>query len=228
MTPLSVAPIRPKDVSNLRDLAYRHLRDAILSGGLESGAQLNERELALALGVSTTPVKDALRRLEIEGLTVTLPRRGSFVAHFPPQLRHELALIRAALEGVAARLAAEQVAAGAPAGDVAAALADIQARGDAAPPVAIGQTNARFHAAICRLADSDYLARLLDGLMVFDQASRRDILGTENEPRQALAEHTSVASAILGGDGEAAERAMRAHVLRSAGIQPNKPTRTGD
>ena len=102
-----IVPIQPIYLANLRDHVHHNLRDAILAGRFRSGERLNERDLARELGVSTTPLKEALRQLEAEGLVRTEARRGVYVT-FGPQQAEEMTLARAALESMIARLAAKR------------------------------------------------------------------------------------------------------------------------
>lgn len=210
-------PIKPAELRDLREVAYRHLRQGIVSGVLRGGMQINERELAARLGISTTPVKDALRRLEAEGAVITLPRKGSFIAHFTPDLLHEFTLVRAALEGVAARLAAERAGRSAGAEPIVSALDQMRSRTSVDDVAGLVLANERFHDEVRKLANSEYLARMLESLRVYDQVARTKILTDADERQTALVEHELVADAILRGDAQAAEESMREHVLRSSG-----------
>ena len=101
-------PVDPSLLKGLREHVHDALRRAIISGEIPSGALLNERQMAEQLGVSTTPLKEALRRLENEGLIVTEPRRGTRVT-FDAAQAEEMALARAALESMIARMAATRI-----------------------------------------------------------------------------------------------------------------------
>src|SRR5690606_5774718 len=89
------------------DHVHRVLRMAIIGGRYPFQTRLNERQLALELGVSTTPLKEALRQLEVDGLVATLPRRG-VVIQYGRTWAHEMILARAALEAMISRMAAER------------------------------------------------------------------------------------------------------------------------
>ena len=104
---IPVERLAEEDTLSLAERAYRRLRDAIVQGALAAGSRISERSLATALGISAQPVREALRRLEQDGMVVTLPRRGTVVAEFGPDRQAEMGRIRAALEGAAAALAAE-------------------------------------------------------------------------------------------------------------------------
>jgi DNA-binding GntR family transcriptional regulator len=92
----------------IRDLVLRKLRDAILSGKFQPGQRLLERELVERMGVSRTPIREALRKLEQEGLVTTIPYKGLVVAEFSEKSAHELYETRAALEGMAVALFTER------------------------------------------------------------------------------------------------------------------------
>jgi len=93
--------------ASLDELAYRLLREVILSpGGLSPGDRVGEKEFSERLGISRTPIREAVRRLEVEGLVKRAPRRGVFVTDLSPEAIDELYNLREVLEGLAARLAA--------------------------------------------------------------------------------------------------------------------------
>ena len=92
----------------LRDVVFENLRSAILEGKLKSGQRLMEVQLAEQLGVSRTPVREAIRKLELEGLVVMLPRKGAYVANISVKDLMDVLEIRASLEGLGASLAAER------------------------------------------------------------------------------------------------------------------------
>ncbi len=93
----------------LRDIVFEYLRESILKGKLEPAQRLMEVQLAEQLGVSRTPVREAIRKLELEGLVVMLPRKGAYVADVSLKDIIEVLEIRAALEGLAASVAAERM-----------------------------------------------------------------------------------------------------------------------
>ncbi|CAH2211802.1 GntR family transcriptional regulator [Tepidibacter aestuarii] len=93
----------------LREIVFEYLRESILKGKLEPAQRLMEVQLAEQLGVSRTPVREAIRKLELEGLVVMLPRKGAYVADVSLKDIIEVLEIRAALEGLAASVAAERM-----------------------------------------------------------------------------------------------------------------------
>ncbi len=92
----------------LRDVVFENLRTAILDGNLKAGQRLMEVQLAEQLGVSRTPIREAIRKLELEGLVIMLPRKGAYVADISFKDLIDVLEIRASLEGLAAYLAAER------------------------------------------------------------------------------------------------------------------------
>lgn len=93
----------------LRDVVFENLREAIVEGKLKPGQRLMEVQLAEQLGVSRTPVREAIRKLELEGLVVMLPRKGAYVADMSLKDVIDVLEIRASLEGLAASLATERI-----------------------------------------------------------------------------------------------------------------------
>jgi len=202
------------ETGSRRDVAYERIRRWILAGRLVSGTRIDERGLAVDLGVSTTPVKEAIRRLELEGLVVSVPRRGTMIS-FQPHMVGEMMLIRAALEGTAARIAAGK-AGPADLAHIDALMAEMTARTEAGDLAAVADANTRFHDAINAIAGNAWLATLIGGLEIYDTITRTQALVSAGEAHRALGEHRTVAAAIRSRDGNAAEAAMRAHVVRSA------------
>ncbi len=93
----------------LRDVVFNTLRAAILKGELEPGERLMEKQLADKMGVSRTPIREAIRKLELEGLVIMVPRKGAEVAEITEQDIHNVLVVRAALEGLAIKLACDNM-----------------------------------------------------------------------------------------------------------------------
>ncbi|WP_240756972.1 GntR family transcriptional regulator [Roseicella aquatilis] len=226
--PYPVERLAEEDTLSLAERAYRRLRDSIVQGALPPGSRISERSLAAALGISAQPVREALRRLEQDGMVVTLPRRGTVVAEFGPERQAEMGRIRAALEGAAAALAAER----ADAATLAALEAQLQAMQEATEagrPDLVSAANERFHALIHGATGNVFLIRSLAALRAFDHVGRvRALNSTPKELPRALREHAGILAALQARDPETAEARMRAHVLRSlevGGLLPHRPDR---
>lgn len=211
----AVVPFAPDEVLSLAERAYRRLRDAILGGALPAGSRVSERALGKSLGVSAQPVREALRRLEAEGMVVTSPRRGTVVAEFDAGALAEMNLIRLALEGSAAALAARK----ATGEDLSALREQLRAMRDATAAddvVALARANEAFHERLHAAAGNAFLARSLQTLRAYDRVARlRALRSSPREPAQALREHASLLAALRRRDPDLAEARMRAHVRRS-------------
>lgn len=197
----------------VRDHVHRMVRNAILGGRFATGEKINERGLAEQFGVSTTPVKEALRQLETEGLVEALPRRG-VVIRFSSSWAEEMILARAALESMIAHLAAKRIEkpAGAELMAIAGEMAKATVSADADSLISL---NERFHEHIHRSSRCGYLAKLIERQQFYDASIRRVIHMDSTERQKALEEHTAIAKAIVAGDADLAERQMRNHVVRS-------------
>lgn len=213
--PKPVEPLAEEETLSLGERAYRRLRDGIVQGTLRPGSRISERSMANALGISAQPVREALRRLEQDGMVVTLPRRGTVVAEIGPERLAELGRIRAALEGVAAALAAERMS-----GDDLAELAQIvrgmRSATAAADTEALAELNERFHAILQGATGNLFLVKSLEALRAYDDLGRLRAIGSApKDMPKALREHASILAALKARDAALAEARMRHHVLRS-------------
>lgn len=189
------------------------LREAIIGGRFRPGEKLNERQLASELGVSTTPVKEALQRLQIDGLVRIEARKGIY-AKFDARQASEMSMARAALESMIARQAASHAGEK----DIEALertmdrMAEATKKGNVAKLIAL---NTEFHGLIQRASGCTYLVSLQEGLHIYERLSRAALLGNAAERERVLREHKAIAVAICERDPDRAERMMRDHVIRS-------------
>ncbi len=188
---------------------YRKLRDAIQSGELKPGQRVMEIEVADWLHVSRTPVRDAMRRLESEGMMQHEPRNGLVVARLDRQAVMELYVMRETLEGTAAQLCARH------ASDMEVLeLLDLVERERALQGDydALARHNRLFHEAVHRGAHNRYLEKSLitvsDSMGLLGESQMR----LPQRAQEALNEHTEIAHAIQRHDAEAAAEAARKHV----------------
>ncbi|WP_405228056.1 GntR family transcriptional regulator [Lentisalinibacter sediminis] len=197
------------------DKAYRMLRDRIFSGDYPPGARLKERELCADLEVSRTPVREALRRLEADGLVQIEPRRGGVVRQVDAAEVEEIFALGAVIEGFAAKLAAQKAdAAGISAlEDIVDAMGEVLERGDERCRSDYMNLDGRLHARIVALAESPRLSAALQqvvGVPLLAQALGRYSL---DYLQQSLDQHRVVVEAIRQRNPEWAESAMRYHIL---------------
>jgi DNA-binding GntR family transcriptional regulator len=204
---------RPADVRSLRDLAYDDIRDAILGGRLVPGQRVKERDVAAQMGISTTPVKEALRRLEQEGLVVSQPRRGAVVSDLVTIPVEEIEEIRGALEAIAARLAAARLT-----DEELARLAGLVAEMAALTremrePQQRVEGVTTFHRMILEGSRNDFLVRFVGTLVPFERVHQSEYLDAA-EAQASQRDHEAILDALRRRDGEAAAREMRDHYDR--------------
>ncbi len=198
---------------SLRDHVHETLRMAIIAGQFAENERLNERELAIELGVSTTPLKEAFRRLEAEGLIETQPRRSVRI-RFSKAWAEEMILARAALESVIAALAAERITSEQKAelSEVVELMRAATVADDVDRLVAL---NTRFHDGVHHASRCQHLTHLIERQRFYDASARRVIHQELGERSVALEEHTAIARAIVSRSAAKAERLMSQHVRRS-------------
>jgi DNA-binding GntR family transcriptional regulator len=194
---------------NLPDIAYDRFRRALRSGDLKPGDRLLEVSLAQAFGMSRTPVRQAMQRLQAEGLVMYAPPRGLCVATYSPAQIDELYEMREALEGTAARLAAQH------AGPAETAFLQTMAEAEGLlqeSPDTIAEQNRRFHQAIHEATHNRHLLRAIgtmaDALLLLG----RTTLSAPGRAAEARQEHLAMAAAIAMHDPAAAEEAARSHI----------------
>lgn len=183
------------------------LRDAILDGVREPGSRLVERELATEFGVSRVPVRDALKVLEAEGLVELRPRTWAVVREFTGADLADLDEVRAVLEPLAFRLAAERHRRDG-LERLRIALESEQEGARNANSVASRRAAADFHEIVTELADN----RLLDAMMQGIRSRLRWALSQHDDLHHVSAEHVQLFEAIVGRDAEEAERLAREHL----------------
>ena len=195
----------------LQDQAYSQLKDAILSLELRPGEPLLETEWAERLGMSRTPVREALRRLEHEGLVANDRRRGWFVYSLSlDDIRH-IFDVKVVLGGMAARQAAERITEE-QAARLRHALEDMASATEDHDLAAWYVADQSFHQVLFEAAGNARLPQIVKGLN--DQLHRIHAghLALEGRMDRSLGEHHDIAEAVLSGDGQAAEEAMRTHL----------------
>jgi DNA-binding GntR family transcriptional regulator len=206
--------------------AVGRLREWILDGTYEPGKKLGAAEVATALGMSRTPVREAFRILSMEGLVELSSNRGARVALWGEQELDSVFETRIALEGTACRLAADRVETSDI--DRLEALADqIAALTDADAPGNIGEIqrlNGDFHNAIVALAGSETLTTAMSGVVHASILTRtRESYDREAQARSA-AHHREIVAALRVGDGRWAQSVMTSHLLaaRAALVGPRR------
>jgi DNA-binding GntR family transcriptional regulator len=206
----TLRPLSPNET--LGEQAYFAIRGAITSGTLKPGQRLTERDLASRLHVSPTPIREAFRQLEQEGLVVRTPSREVTVSNLPSASVAELLLIQAALRGVAARLAADKI--------TEAELAELQAVLDeteellaSAPAERLLELADQFHAIVDQASGNLTLLKSIETFRSFDPIDRLEALTDREQVQERLREHQEIAAALATRNKELAEALMRSHVM---------------
>ena len=203
------------------DRVYARLRQGILDGTYAPGARLGEADLAVALGVSRTPVREALRRLGSEGLLSTLPNKGARVRTWTTSELSDISDLRALLEGHAARQAASRVTAAGIAAmeDLVSRMEAAAADGTAADIDLITELNREFHGAVIVASGNALLPGLMHSLLHVPVISRTYRHYSPDRMRQSMRQHRELVDALRAGDPAWAEAVMRVHVLSSRRAQ---------
>ena len=191
--------------------AYHLILEAIDTGAYKPGDRLVESELAERFGMSRTPIREALQRLETQSL-LARDGRSLIVASLDHNQLAELYVVRSELEGLAARLAArhatdEEIR-------VLAAMVE-EDRALLADPVAMSRANRRFHKQIHLASHNRYLVQQLDLVYRSMALLATTSLAAEGRGATALAEHTAIVEAIRDGDAEGAYAALKQHISRA-------------
>ncbi|HWB49954.1 MAG TPA: GntR family transcriptional regulator [Stellaceae bacterium] len=206
--------------STFRDLAYAALKRAITAMDIYDHPEeirLDERALSADLGVSRTPIREAVTLLEQEGFVRTLPRRGIYVVRKTKREIVEIITVMAALESMAARL----VVLNAPDDDI----AELRRLMDAFHDGANGQkdggerleeysdANIAFHQAIIRMSGCRLLAEMTENLFIHMRAIRKVTIAQDNRAARSIVDHMAIIEALERRDAEAAARLARDHTL---------------
>ncbi|MBL4806124.1 MAG: GntR family transcriptional regulator [Rhodobacteraceae bacterium] len=191
--------------------AYELVLDAIDVGTYLPGDRLVESELADRFGVSRTPVREALQRLETQSVLVR-DGRSMVVASLDHDQLGELYVVRAELEGLAARLAAQHAAP-----EEIKILQELvdQDRALVDDPLRLSRANRRFHRQIHLASHNRYLIQQLEMVHRTMALLATTSLAAEGRGEDALAEHDVIVSAIANRDGDAADAALRAHISKA-------------
>ena len=192
--------------------AYDLLLGDIEDGNLPPGTRLREADLARRLSISRTPVREALKRLELQGLVAHEPHHGAVVAALEYGQMTEMYLLREVLEGTAARLAAQHAT------TVEIGVLERMVDTDRAlvdQPKRLAQTNRRFHQQVRDAAGNRYLGNALEALRLSLALLAGTTLGAPGRAAQSVEEHGIIVARIAGRDPDGAEQAARQHILNA-------------
>lgn len=204
-------PINLDNYKPLRELVFETLREAIIDGELPPGERLMEIQVAEELGVSRTPVREAIRKLELEGLVAMIPRKGAYVAGLSMKDVIEVFEIRAALEGLAASLAAER-ATDEELEDLERQLVRTTNLIDASDLNGMVEIDTDFHSLLYTVSRNNRLAQIINNLREQIQRFRQTSLSFPGRMKEALEEHREIVEAVSSRDPELARRLAQEHI----------------
>jgi DNA-binding GntR family transcriptional regulator len=203
-----MANAKTADASQGQD-TYSRLLSEIRTGRLRPGDRLTETELAARLGISRTPVREAIRLLEADGLVIHTPRVGATIRSLDYAEVTELYEMRAVLEGTAARFAARAAYDSETAELDAINQEMASASGNGERLFAL---NIRFHAVLLNAARNRFLVRATQSIQKTLLILGPSTMEEANRAEQAVAEHSKIIDALKAHDGDAAEQVTRAHI----------------
>ena len=199
------------DYLPLRDVVFQTLRKAILTGELMPGERLMEIHLAEKLGVSRTPIREAIRKLELEGLVINIPRRGAQVAEISERGLRDVLEVRRALDTFCAELACERIS------DeekeaLKKACTDFEDAVDTKDASVIAKADVAFHDIIIGATGNERLVALLNNLAEQMYRYRFEYIKDVSQHKKIIEEHRVLLDAILKGNIIGARDAAREHI----------------
>jgi DNA-binding GntR family transcriptional regulator len=204
-------PIKLDGYKPLREIVFETIREAIINQVLKPGERLMEIQLAEELGVSRTPVREAIRKLELEGFVVMVPRKGAYVAGISMKDIHEVFEVRGALEALAASLAAERI--------TEEELEEMERRlvkeaeeTEANNLESIVEIDTSFHALLYKAARNERLINFVNLLQEQLHRFRSASLARPGRSKTALEEHRKLIEALAERNGKLAEQLAREHI----------------
>jgi len=194
------------------DVAYQLLRNEIFQGTVAPGASLDQEAIATRLGLSTTPVREALRRLESEKLVISRSHRDTIVAPVSLELLENTYAVRLSLDPMAVGLAAAAAS-----DEALARIESLCTQPTDEDPVADLLSNRIMHRAIYAACGNPTLVEILD--MLWDRSDRYRLIAlrTKSTAKSAHEEHRAIIRALLDRDGERSAELMRQHIATSSG-----------
>ncbi len=195
----------------LRDVVFQTLRRDILTGEIQPGERLLELHLADRLGVSRTPIREAIRMLELEGLVTMIPRRGAVVAQISTKGLRDVLEVRRALDDLALQLACERITEADKKAlrDACVRFAEVTASQD---PVEIAAADVAFHDIIVKASANDRLIQMVGNLSQQMYRYRLECIKDVTQHARLISEHEEILRCIETGDSVAGVAAAHTHI----------------
>lgn len=204
----------------LRDVVFQTLREAILKGELKPGERLMELQLASRLGVSRTPIREAIRMLELEGLAVTMPRKGAEVARMTEKDMEDVLQIRKALDELAVGLACDNMTEES-LEQLRAALKNFEESTRSRDVKKIAQADVEFHDTIYQAADNPKLVNMLNNLREQMYRYRVEYLKNDAVYPRLIEEHKKIYEGLKRKDKETVVEIVSYHVMNQELVVKN-------
>lgn len=202
------------DISNIkpiRDIVYENLRKAIMDGKLQSGERIVEKDYADRMNISRTPVREALRKLEIEGLVQYIPRKGVVVNGFTKEDVIEIYTIRKALEGLAMRQVVEEIT-DEELAKLEKLVDDMEAADKAGDKEKVFTTCKEFNELLLNISRMPRLKGMVNMLQEYLERFRRITMSKSSRRSSAIKEHRAIFQAIKEKDAQKAEALVWEHL----------------
>ena len=199
----------------LRDVVFNTLREAILKGELKPGERLMELQLAAKLGVSRTPIREAIRMLEQEGLAVTIPRKGAEVAKMTEKDMEDVLQIREALDELAAKIACEQISEE-QLEELVATMHEFEESTKTNNVKKIAEADVKFHDIIYQSTGNQKLVNMLNNLREQMYRYRVEYLKDENNYPTLMKEHKDIVEGLVRKNKTQVTETMHQHVKNQA------------
>lgn len=202
------------DKYSLRGRVYKKLREDILSGVYKENEELKETTIGQELGVSRTPVREALRQLELEGLVTLIPNKGAYVTGITSKDIHDIYTIRSYLEGLCAKWACEHITdAQIEALEEILYLSDFHARRSHYKQLV--ELDNKFHELIYSACGSKILNHVLSDFHQYVERVRKITLSMPSRALKSNKEHADIVEAIKKRDGQLAEALAHEHIINT-------------
>jgi len=207
----------PLRMESLTSQVTQFLEQAILRGEIKPGEKLVERELSQVLGISRSPIREAIRSLESNGLVKTIPRKGTVVTEVSGKEVEEIYSVKSMLEGFAARLACKRIT-GREIREFRLLLEKMENRVSRNNLHEYLELSKEFHELIIKASNNAKLYQIYRNLMKPIQWLQLISLSFPERARNSLREHQQIVEAFVRGDGESLEKVVREHVDRAGRV----------
>lgn len=200
---------------SLSSRVFQKIRDNILEGKYKEHDELRENTIGKELGVSRTPVREALRQLELEGLVTIIPNKGAYVTGISPKDVRDIYMVRSMLEGLCARWATENITE-----EQLDELEEILLLSEfhikkegSSNANQVAALDGKFHAVLYEASNSRILSHILTDFHKYVLMARKSSIVSEERARKSIREHKQILRAIRDKDADLAEQLANEHIL---------------